>query len=99
MIHSDWFQFFCFLGWKNIFTTFGLAASDQDEAIVNLSFQSTSEIVNDLIDSNNQGKPNQALIDAFQVWYHARILRMGFVKDKFIQPWQKRYTPIYQKHY
>ena len=51
-----------FAGWKNIFTTYGLAAWDHDEAIVNLSFQSTTEIVKDLFANNNQ-----ALIEAFQV--------------------------------
>jgi hypothetical protein len=39
-----------------------LAAWDHDEAIVNLSFQSTTEIVKDLFANNNQ-----ALIEAFQV--------------------------------
>ena len=54
-----------FSGWKNIFTTYGLAAWDHDEAIVNLSFQSTTEIVKDLFANNNQ-----ALIEAFQVKSH-----------------------------
>ena len=48
-------------GWKNIFATYALAASDHDEAIVNLSFQSTSQIVTDLF-----ANLNQALIDSFQ---------------------------------
>ena len=39
-----------------------MAAWDHDEAIVNLSFQSTTEIVKDLFANNNQ-----ALIEAFQV--------------------------------
>ena len=38
-----------------------MAAWDRDETIVNLSFQSTNEIVKDLFANNNQ-----ALIDAFQ---------------------------------
>uniref|UniRef100_S4RFZ5 ARF guanine nucleotide exchange factor 1 n=1 Tax=Petromyzon marinus TaxID=7757 RepID=S4RFZ5_PETMA len=32
-------------GWKNIFSVFHLAASDQDESIVELAFQTTSHIV------------------------------------------------------
>ena len=52
---------FYFTGWKNIFAVYALAAWDRDEAIVNLSFQSTNEIVKDLFANNNQ-----ALIDAFQ---------------------------------
>ena len=36
-------------GWKNIFATFSLAASGNDSAIVELSFQSTTQIVNDFL--------------------------------------------------
>lgn len=32
-------------GWKNIFSVFHLAASDQDESIVELAFQTTGHIV------------------------------------------------------
>jgi Sec7-like guanine-nucleotide exchange factor len=32
-------------GWKNIFSVFHLAASDQDEGIVELAFQTTSKII------------------------------------------------------
>ena len=32
-------------GWKNIFSVFHLAASDHDEAIVELAFQTTSKII------------------------------------------------------
>ena len=32
-------------GWKNIFSVFHLAASDTDEGIVDLSFQTTGKIV------------------------------------------------------
>uniref|UniRef100_A0A8C3LGB5 ADP ribosylation factor guanine nucleotide exchange factor 1 n=1 Tax=Chrysolophus pictus TaxID=9089 RepID=A0A8C3LGB5_CHRPC len=34
-------------GWKNIFSVFHLAASDQDESIVELAFQTTGHIVSD----------------------------------------------------
>lgn len=32
-------------GWKNIFSVFHLAASDQDEAIVELAFRTTQHII------------------------------------------------------
>lgn len=32
-------------GWKNIFSVFHLAASDHDEGIVELAFQTTSKII------------------------------------------------------
>lgn len=32
-------------GWKNIFSVFHLAASDQDESIVEMAFQTTGHIV------------------------------------------------------
>ena len=51
-------------GWKNIFATYALAASDHDEAIVNLSFQSTNQIVADLF--NDGTANNQSLVDSFQ---------------------------------
>ena len=51
-------------GWKNIFATYALAASDQDEAIVSLSFQSTCQIVNDLLNDSTSSQP---LVDSFQV--------------------------------
>ncbi len=50
-------------GWKNIFATYALAASDHDEAIVNLSFQSTNQIVTEMFEQIGN---NQALIDSFQ---------------------------------
>lgn len=34
-------------GWKNIFSVFHLAASDQDESIVELAFQTTGHIVSE----------------------------------------------------
>lgn len=34
-------------GWKNIFSVFHLAASDQDESIVELAFQTTGNIVSE----------------------------------------------------
>ncbi len=51
-------------GWKNIFSTFALAASDADENIVSLSFQSTTQIVGEFLDNKLIG-----IIDssAFQV--------------------------------
>jgi len=36
-------------GWKNIFSVFHLAASDQDESIVELAFQTTGHIVSKCI--------------------------------------------------
>lgn len=48
-------------GWKNIFATFALAASDNDESIVALSFQSTTGIVNDFL--TNQ---RFSIVDSFQ---------------------------------
>lgn len=35
-------------GWKNIFSVFHLAASDQDESIVELAFQTTGKIISKL---------------------------------------------------
>lgn len=32
-------------GWKNIFSVFHLAASDQDEAIVEMAFRTTQHII------------------------------------------------------
>ncbi|XP_063238854.1 brefeldin A-inhibited guanine nucleotide-exchange protein 1 isoform X1 [Bacillus rossius redtenbacheri] len=48
-------------GWKNIFSVFHLAASDQDEAIVELAFQTTGKIINDLY-----AKHFAIMIDSFQ---------------------------------
>ena len=36
-------------GWKNIFSVFHLAASDHDEGIVELAFQTTGKIICELI--------------------------------------------------
>ena len=48
-------------GWKNIFATFALAASDSEEAIVALAFQTTERIVVQLIENEEQ-----AIVDSFQ---------------------------------
>ncbi|KAI8426603.1 hypothetical protein MSG28_005386 [Choristoneura fumiferana] len=48
-------------GWKNIFSVFHLAASDQDEAIVDLAFQTTGKIITELYE-----KQFSAMIDSFQ---------------------------------
>ena len=48
-------------GWKNIFATFSLAASDNDSAIVELSFQSTTQIVNDFLTNEKF-----TIVDSFQ---------------------------------
>ncbi|XP_030624788.1 brefeldin A-inhibited guanine nucleotide-exchange protein 1 [Chanos chanos] len=48
-------------GWKNIFSVFHLAASDQDESIVELAFQTTGHIVTDVFE-----KHFPATIDSFQ---------------------------------
>ncbi|KAJ9580271.1 hypothetical protein L9F63_004084, partial [Diploptera punctata] len=48
-------------GWKNIFSVFHLAASDQDEAIVELAFHTTGKIINELY-----SKHFPIMIDSFQ---------------------------------
>lgn len=48
-------------GWKNIFSVFHLAASDQDEAIVELAFQTTGKIINELYPQHFA-----IMIDSFQ---------------------------------
>ncbi|XP_076147024.1 brefeldin A-inhibited guanine nucleotide-exchange protein 1 isoform X6 [Alosa pseudoharengus] len=48
-------------GWKNIFSVFHLAASDQDESIVELAFQTTGHIVTNVFE-----KHFLATIDSFQ---------------------------------
>jgi len=48
-------------GWKNIFSVFHLAASDHDEAIVELAFHTTGKIINDLY-----SKHFPIMIDSFQ---------------------------------
>ncbi|XP_049777392.1 brefeldin A-inhibited guanine nucleotide-exchange protein 1 [Schistocerca cancellata] len=48
-------------GWKNIFSVFHLAASDHDEAIVEMAFQTTGKIINDLYAKNFP-----IMIDSFQ---------------------------------
>lgn len=48
-------------GWKNIFSVFHLAASDQDEGIVELAFQTTGKIITELY-----VKQFPAMIDSFQ---------------------------------
>uniref|UniRef100_A0A8U8BLF3 Uncharacterized protein n=1 Tax=Geospiza parvula TaxID=87175 RepID=A0A8U8BLF3_GEOPR len=48
-------------GWKNIFSVFHLAASDQDESIVELAFQTTGHIVTIVFE-----KHFPATIDSFQ---------------------------------
>ncbi|XP_059351895.1 brefeldin A-inhibited guanine nucleotide-exchange protein 2-like isoform X2 [Daphnia carinata] len=48
-------------GWKNIFCVFLLAASDTDEAIVELAFQTINKVVTELYVTNMS-----AMIDSFQ---------------------------------
>lgn len=48
-------------GWKNIFSVFHLAASDQEEAIVELAFQTTGKIILELYE-----KQLSTMIDSFQ---------------------------------
>ncbi|CAG9761800.1 unnamed protein product [Ceutorhynchus assimilis] len=48
-------------GWKNIFSVFHLAAGDQEEAIVELAFQTTGKIISELYD-----RQFPAMIDSFQ---------------------------------
>nr|NVI78048.1 Sec71 ortholog [Cucujiformia] len=48
-------------GWKNIFSVFHLAASDQEEPIVELAFQTTGKIITELYD-----KQFPSMIDSFQ---------------------------------
>jgi len=48
-------------GWTNIFTVFHLAAADQDENIVELSFQTVGKIVTDLYE-----KQFKSMVDSFQ---------------------------------
>ncbi|KAK4872850.1 hypothetical protein RN001_014879 [Aquatica leii] len=48
-------------GWKNIFSVFHLAASDQEEAIVELAFQTTGKIIMELYE-----KHFPSMIDSFQ---------------------------------
>lgn len=46
-------------GWKNIFSVFHLAASDQDESIVELAFQTTGHIVSEYSSGCIQVKKNR----------------------------------------
>ncbi|KAK6188257.1 hypothetical protein SNE40_004474 [Patella caerulea] len=48
-------------GWKNIFSVFHLAASDHDEGIVELAFQTTGKIISSIFE-----KHFTAIIDSFQ---------------------------------
>ncbi|XP_041360036.1 brefeldin A-inhibited guanine nucleotide-exchange protein 1-like isoform X2 [Gigantopelta aegis] len=48
-------------GWKNIFSVFHLAASDHDEGIVELAFQTTGKIISSIFE-----KHFVAVIDSFQ---------------------------------
>ncbi|XP_060073397.1 brefeldin A-inhibited guanine nucleotide-exchange protein 1-like [Ylistrum balloti] len=48
-------------GWKNIFSVFHLAASDHDEGIVELAFQTTGKIISSIFE-----KHFAAVIDSFQ---------------------------------
>ncbi|XP_077991507.1 brefeldin A-inhibited guanine nucleotide-exchange protein 1-like [Glandiceps talaboti] len=48
-------------GWKNIFSVFHLAASDQDEGIVELAFQTTGKIISSIFE-----KYFAATLDSFQ---------------------------------
>ncbi|XP_054153411.1 brefeldin A-inhibited guanine nucleotide-exchange protein 1-like [Oppia nitens] len=48
-------------GWKNIFSVFRMAASDSDESIIDLAFQTTCKIINNIYDNNFI-----SLIDSFQ---------------------------------
>ncbi|CAH1119686.1 unnamed protein product [Phaedon cochleariae] len=48
-------------GWKNIFSVFHLAAGDQEEAIVELAFQTTGKIIVELYE-----KQFATMIDSFQ---------------------------------
>ncbi|XP_066147847.1 brefeldin A-inhibited guanine nucleotide-exchange protein 1 isoform X2 [Euwallacea fornicatus] len=48
-------------GWKNIFSVFHLAASDREEVIVELAFQTTGKIISELYD-----RQFPSMIDSFQ---------------------------------
>lgn len=48
-------------GWKNIFSVFHLAAGDQEEAIVELAFQTSGKIITELYE-----RQFPAMIDSFQ---------------------------------
>jgi brefeldin A-inhibited guanine nucleotide-exchange protein len=48
-------------GWKNIFSVFRIAASDNDEYIIDLAFQTTCNIINTIYDHNFH-----LMIDSFQ---------------------------------
>ncbi|CAG2172912.1 unnamed protein product [Oppiella nova] len=48
-------------GWKNIFSVFRMAASDNDEYIIDLAFQTTCNIINSIYDQSFH-----SLIDSFQ---------------------------------
>lgn len=48
-------------GWKNIFSVFHLAASDQEETIVELAFQTTGKIITELYE-----RQLPTMIDSFQ---------------------------------
>ncbi|CAG2107521.1 unnamed protein product, partial [Medioppia subpectinata] len=48
-------------GWKNIFSVFRMAASDNDEYIIDLAFQTTCYIINNIYDQSFN-----SLIDSFQ---------------------------------
>ena len=48
-------------GWKNIFSVFRIAASDNDEYIIDLAFQTTSHTINNIYEQNFH-----SMIDSFQ---------------------------------
>lgn len=53
-------------GWKNIFATYACAAADNNEAIVNLSFHSTGQIVSEFLGGETQKHANYAIVESFQ---------------------------------
>ncbi|PAA89773.1 hypothetical protein BOX15_Mlig000993g4 [Macrostomum lignano] len=59
MVNSQYFNIKS--GWKNVFSVFFLAASDQEEGIVDLAFQTTVRIITEIME-----KQFSSVLDSFQ---------------------------------
>ena len=81
-------------GWKNIFSTFALAASDVDENIVALSFQSTTQIVAEFLDDKLIGIIDSSAFQVLEMSYKSAALKLGVATLSRVAKFQKRVTKL-----
>ena len=81
-------------GWKNIFSTFALAASDVDENIVALSFQSTTQIVAEFLDDKLIGIIDSSAFQVLEMSYKSAALKLGVATLCRVSKFQNRVAKL-----